>query len=827
MSAASLATALLAAPAAAQTIAYSMAPILIERPSAILDASPVQDSEPRRTVLTLPVVRNGSPLGEIEVSVDASGDALLESHSLTEVISPLLSPLGLERLAQAIGTDPYVGTERLAEAGIELRFDMSSLQVDVESIAPSLRLVQELATSNDRFGRAPPTIEASDFSAYMSLAANLEYTEGQFADGLRDPDILGFGAMRIGRFALQYEGGLTQRGTSGYGLYRRFVRGIYDLEERDIRLSAGDLQAETLSIFGTQSLGGLGIERRRRNFSPFEPVFELGGRRIQVASPSTIEIVSNGQVVRTIPVDEGIYDLRELPLLVGSNDVDIVIRDAAGRTSITNFSYFYDPVDLEVGDYEYGAHIGFVSSFANLQPDYTDQIAATGFYRRAISPSLLLGGAVQLSEDIQALAGEIRWVPQFLPGVLNSELAISNGDGGVGVSARAGYRWGRSTAIGGQQFTLLADYESSTYQNLSRPRFLNERRFSVTANYGQNITRLTYVSGGVSYFERSSIPARTTIFADLSHQFRPRLRGTLGAEYGRNDGFGNSFGVRIGLTYLLGGSSRATGSYESRRDLYRASYSKALENRVGAVGYDASLQSVGGRSLADASMRYRGNRFEGRLLVSGSGQGLDGVFDTRRAQMQISTSLAFADGMFGIGRPIRDGFAVLGPHPSIDGEVVVGNRLNGGEYQARSGPLGAAVMPNILGYQTREVLYDIDAQDNIYDVGEGSDRIRVPTSGGARVVVGNFRFVSAIGTLFAGDEPVSLATGTITSQTDEGFPTGQFFTNSIGRFSIIGLAPGERYDVELRDGTGFSFEVPSDSTSILRISDINIEETSE
>lgn len=783
-----------------------------------------QTTRARQTILGMPLVRDGRPLGELEVWVLPDGSARFGSASLRNALLPLLSQTGVDALDQAIGGQEFVEEAPLTAAGFVLRFDMSRLEVVLDSIDPSLRTILDLDSARSGYEAAPPTVDAAGFSAYLTLAGNFEYAERETGADFTEPDVLAFGAMRAGRFGLEYEGGLSERAGGSYGLYRRFVRGIYEIEEKNFRFSAGDLQTETFPILGSQRLGGIGVERRKRIFSPFDPVFQLGGRQILINSPSTIEIVNNGQVVRSISVDEGAYNLEELPLNPGSNNVDIVIRDAAGRTSVTNFNYFYDPVDLEVGDYEYGAYIGLSSDLGSIEPQYTTRPVATGFYRKAFTPSLLIGGAIQASENNQAAALDLRWVPQVVPGAFETQIAASNSDDGLGVAARLGYRWSRGIGSGTQQAAVIVDYESAEFNPVERSVFLRESRFSISANYGQSLSRKSFLSAGVNYFERGNSPKRVNAFAEVIRQFTPLLRGVVGAEYGKGDGFESSFGVKVGLTMLLGRSSRASGAFESRRDLYRAAYSKGLEDRVGAFGYDASIQSSNGRSLADASLRYRGNRFDARFLVSGSGDGIGNIGDTRRAQMQVSTSLAYADGVFGVGRPINDGFAILSPHPSIKGEVIVGNRLNGGEYQAKSGLLGGAVVPNVIGYQTRELLYDIDSDETIYNTGNGTDRVRVPSRGGAKITVGDFRSVSVLGTVTAGGEPIAFASGTITSETDEGFPTGQFFTNYRGRYAMIGLAPGEEYTITLSDGRKFRVDIPEDTEGLLRMSDISIEE---
>lgn len=251
----------------------------------------------------------------------------------------------------------------------------------------------------------------------------------------------------------------------------------------------------------------------------------------------------------------------------------------------------------------------------------------------------------------------------------------------------------------------------------------------------------------------------------MIHQFSDRFRVTAGGEYGKNDGFGSQFGVRVSATFLLGPNTRLTADARSRRSTYRVSANRGLRNRVGGWGYDVSLEQRQGDAFADATLQYRGNRFDSRLFVQSSGDSFGAITDDRRAQLQLSTALAFADGTFGIGRTITDGFAVVKSAEGIDGEVIVGNNLNNGEYQGRSGLLGAAVVPDILGYQTREIVYDIDSYDTIFDVGEGTDRVRIATNGGVKIVVGSERFVSTVGTLVADGKPASLVSGTVTSPT--------------------------------------------------------------
>ena len=72
-------------------------------------------------------------------------------------------------------------------------------------------------------------------------------------------------------------------------------------------------------------------------------------------------------------------------------------------------------------------------------------------------------------------------------------------------------------------------------------------------------------------------------------------------------------------------------------------------------------------------------------------------------------------------------------------------------------------------------------------------------------------------------QSASLANGTVTAVDDEEFSTQPFFTNSAGRFAIIGLAPNSRYVVTLREpDRSFTITTPDDGTSLLQLGRIEL-----
>ena len=376
--------------------------------------------------------------------------------------------------------------------------------------------------------------------------------------------------------------------------------------------------------------------------------------------------------------------------------------------------------------------------------------------------------------------------------------------------------------------SINVDYESEGFQTLSDVIPIAFDLLSVSANYTQGITDRTFVNAGAIY---TTVGGRSqdsyTIFTDVVHRLNDRLRLTGGVEYGNNPFFGSDFGVRVGIALALGRSTRANVDYRSRAELLRATLSKGAQDDVGSFGYDLGITDARGQLSADASATYIGNRFEGRILAQTIGDGFDGVFDRQNVRLQLGTSVAYAGGQFGIGRPINDSFAVLKPNPALgDVDVISGRNLSGNRYDARSGTFGSAVQGDIVSYTAQGIQYDVAGTETGIDIGDGIAQVDPPYRAGYAVTVGTAYFVSATGFLKRGDMPFGLSSGLVRAIGDDEFEAQPFFTNSAGRFAIIGLAPDGRYEVTLNSGERFEFVVPSETRTLYRLGDVVIDNAS-
>lgn len=782
--------------------------------------------QPGRSVtMSVPLVWSGQVFGDVIVQVLPDGSTTIESQSLRVELSRLLTESGIRRLDETIGGDPFVTPAKLQASGFDVDLDMARLELAVSAIDPTLRPVEPLGGRSQESEQLLPSISPADFSAYLNTSLNLLY-RGQ--DGLIPPDVFLFGAARHRQVVVEFDGGFTEGLEGDYRFYRRAVRAVYDEPDSFRRWSAGDLQLENTGALRTPFIGGVAIEKSRRTFDPFAPTVHLGGRQIFLASPSTVEVIVNGASYQTLDLQPGTYSLDELPIQIGSNDVQLVVRDAAGREQVTRFDYFFDPIELEAGEDEYTVALGVMATELDLQPDYSGDPVFIGNYRKALNDILIVGGGVQIAEGLQVVGFETQFVPQVIPGSFDFQGAVSVGDG-TGFALRGGYRLTMGSGPYARRFSTTFDYQSENFRTVGDLSTFRLERLSVNATYSQALTLRTSIIAGANYFSRSGGFDQSTFFVDVNHRLMDNIRATVGVEYGTGSTFGSNFGVRAGISVLFGGGHRADATYQSRRELARASLSRGSDNNVGSLGYSINAQDSAGSSSVDGVIDYVANRFEARASLGTSGTTFGGIADDQTARLQIGTSFAFADGAFGIGRPIQDSFLLARPHSTLEHtDVIAGRSLREGNYEAASGPFGAAVVNRLSSYNPQDVQYDIDTPAAGYDIGSGVVRVDPPYRSGYQLVVGTDRFVSAVGFLHMDGAPAALVSGLITSEDDEGFEPVPFFTNSAGRFGIIGLAPGRTYTIHLNDsGRTFTITVPADNKGLYRLETINLRSAAE
>ncbi len=777
--------------------------------------------------LTVPLMFRRRMLGDLPIRLTYDDRLLVDSKAFLSLIRPLLSEAANAQVAAKLASLDRFTAEDLAALGISFEYDPSSLAVVVLTIDPGQRAVEKLFRMSKPEDEKPDLMPAS-FAAFLNINALEAYNWK--GENNAPPTVNLNGAIRYGGIVFEGDGQFAQRGFTSDAPYvfdRTYARLVYDEPGDYRRWFLGDLSPEVRGQQGFIQMGGIGVTRQRRRFDPYRSSVLQGNRQLVLQRDSSVRILRNGVLYRELRLDAGSYDFTALPLVAGSNDVQIEVRDASGGVQTVSYSSYLDPIDLVPGDYEYGAYLGPTSTNFGRSPKYNGPVAFSGFFRKAFVNAPAVGVGVQASARVQTLTAQTQFVLRGGTRILLDGGVSHSRDVGEGVSAGVGLD--QIIDRGGlvDSASLRVDYLSRRYAFLSSPEADNVNAINFSGQYTRAITTdLSLLFSGNYLHSRGDRGDSYRIGASGNYYFNPRLSLRAGVEYTKFDssiGRAKGFGFNISLVFQPSYRDRLEARHDSSSDVSSLSYLHSSSNRIGSLGYGAVATRDGDSVTGQGFVDYIANRFDATLSHSSYGPDFSSFGSQNVTALRVGTSIAFADGAFGIGRRINDSFAVLYPHENLRGHAVVaGQSLASNEYMSKSGVWGGAVNSYLSSYVDQPIQYDVENPPPGYDVGDGVVHVNPPYHSGYKLRIGTDAFVSAAGVLMVGEgKPLSLVGGRVFAADGKDKEPLPFFTNSVGRFAIQNLRPGVRYRVELAGGqTMFEFTVPEDTTGLVDLKTI-------
>lgn len=782
----------------------------------------------RDIAMTVPLNFNRRVLGEMPVLLTRDDRFIVESAGFRALIDPLLTPEAQEELkARLEGVDSFA-PEEINATGISLDYDPDQLAVLVLRIDPTKRSVESLFQGGrpEEPGAAP-----EDFSAYLNT--NLAVSRRQSTGDVTSPSVFLNGAVRYKGLVFEADvQGREEQFSGNYEVERRYARFVFDQPAEYRRWYLGDLNVETRGRQGFAEMGGVGVTRQKQRFDSFRNNALSGGRQLVLQESSTVRVLRNGVFVREFRLDPGQYDLSNLPLDAGSNDVQLEIQNESGRRETVSYSAYLDSIELEPGDYEYGAYLGVTNSGTFGSPDYSDgSLAFSGFWRKAFINKPALGVGLQASETVQNITGQTQFILRN-GARLQVDASASNGDVGSGYAYALSYDHFVDLGDTYDSWTVVADYTSEDYATLGNEFGANPTSWVFTGAYSHQFSEDWTATMSASYrMGRGDNGDSYAVNAVSSYRFTPQWSVQVGAEwvdFGNNFGTSSSdgVGVTVALVWQPRYDRRGEARYSSARNSGSVRFQQSTENRVGSFGYSVASTYDDGPGTLSGQLDYVANRFDASLTHTTFGQSFSNITDEQVTSLRIGTSISTAGGKMAVGRNIYDSFAILYPHQSLeDKPVIAGESFERGNYTSRSGALGPAVSNTLTSYVDQSVRYDVLGVPPGYDIGEGVRRVRPGYKSGYAIQVGSDAFVSALGRMVGNaGKPAALISGRVRLLDDPTAEPELFFTNSVGRFAIQKLIPGKTYRVELftSPAAGFEFTVPADNEGLLDLKTVAV-----
>jgi outer membrane usher protein len=619
------------------------------------------------------VVVNGAPVPTTLMLTPADGRILVRSADLVRWRFVLPSAPRVVHEG-----DEFTGLDAIA--GLRYRLDAPTQTLHIDTVAANF-VGTVLGSDTARSSAAPPVSPGG----YLNYDVSVESAERRTsAAGL-------FEAVAFGRWGTVSSGAVARSGRQdgGFdGAHRRALVRLdttWTLDRPAERASwrGGDVISRGGSSGQPARLGGV---QYATNFAtqPGFVTFPLPSFAGEAALPSTVDLYVNDALRMRREVPAGPFSVPELPVVTGSGEVRVVVRDLLGRQQTIVAPFYASAQLLASGLRDFSYELGALrANFGRSSTDYR-QLVAVGTERRGLSENLTGELHAEVARERQALGLGADWLLASA-GVFSAAAAVSRSSAGDGALVSLGFQ-----------------------------------RQAARFNFGANIAATSegYRPLGV---EGAALAPRGVIQAYATYPIDGY--GSLGINYVRQELrhrqnvelLGASFGVSLGRAGYL--SFTLLHDLRSGQASAGLNFSTALDANTSfnasanAQGTSRSVQVQAQRGLpVGDGIGYRvmalggdTSRAEGNLMLQNDHGRLEldaAVSKAGRAALRIGAAggVAVLGGYLFASRAISESFAVV-EVPGFPGvRVYAANQLVG-----TTGADGSALAPRLLPYQKNAI----------------------------------------------------------------------------------------------------------------------------
>lgn len=773
----------------------------------------------RTIVLTVPAKDSGRYIGDVPLSIGADDTLSFPANRALQLLGTVLAPDVVDTLTGAFAGKTAIGPADFVSSGIRVEYDPRTLELNF-LIPVEKRASAKVSISPLDRAIVGAVVKPAGVSAYLNLRGSVDLVEDGPTNGFNNPVLLLDGAARLGDVVIESDAIWTP-GNNRTDFQRLGSRLVYDDLKSLIRISLGDLETQGRGFQSSPEIAGIALVRSYSTLNPSMIIRPRGDRSFRLERPSSVEILVNGQQVRRLQLAPGNYNLRDFPFTQGANDIRLNVLDDTGRTETLQFNIFLDQTQLAKGLTEFGVYAGVRAPLGLGGPQYSDDVAFSGFLRTGLTDFVTIGANFQADKRVQMAGAEAVFGTSI--GTFGVNLAYSHTRGvGDGSAIQATFqrlfqhRDGQADAL-----NLFFERRSAKFAPVSFFIPSNPYEYEIGGGYTHSFSRDFYAGIDARYSKGRGANQDVENYR-LNAGWRISSAATLTAEARyENDSRGRVWSGFFTLTMRLGQYSSVRTEYDTRDNRIRASYQTLKGTGVGSYNVTADIERNDFGADIGVNANYFTNRAELGFSHFGTFANDFGDSFSQRSTFRLGTSLALADGEVSLGRPIYDAFAIVKPHKSLKKADVLIDPTPFG-YSANTGALGAGTMPGLSAYSERTLTVDVKDAPAGTDIGQGSFKLFPPYRGGYVLTVGSDYNVTALGQMIDADgQPVTLVSGTATELAHPERPGITVFTNREGNFGATGLAPGQ-WKLEMLDDrkSVFIITIPDDGVGVVRLGQI-------
>jgi len=482
---------------------------------------------------------------------------------------------------------------------------------------------------------------------------------------------------------------------------------------------AGDVVSRSLPWSRSVRLGGFQI---RRNFTlrsdlVIMPLPSFSG---SAAVPSAVDIYINNAKRATENIPVGPFSLTDMPIVSGGNKARLVVRDAQGRETVTEMSFFGSSDMLAQGLLDFSVEAGLPRQYYGSRSDnYDNRLFVSATARYGLSNNLTLEGHAEIGgKFFNGGVGTTFTLWDF--GALSLAASGSSYKGRSGQQLAAGLqlqKWGFSLSARTQRtYNDYDDIASVTAERLRDRDYIKD--WNPDNSFPDNFDRapdlnirpaktINQISFGIPlHFDPTSLNFTYTEVKNHDGDDSRYLGFSLSRSfdqkaYGYINGFqdlrrSNSYSIFAGLTISL--DDRHSVSYDVNNDHNGTNFTSRLRRQMGGeIGdYGWTLRDIeGNRKQRGASGSYR-TPF---AVAAGS---IEQYENSYQATADINGAVVLAGGSVIPSNSIYDSFAVVDTGtPNVS--VYYQN-----SYYGKTGWNGKLVIPKLVSYRENRLSIDME-----------------------------------------------------------------------------------------------------------------------
>lgn len=564
------------------------------------------------------------------------------------------------------------------------------------------------------------------------------------------------------------------------------LRLVQDYPDLPARFSIGENQAFNPRMLTADRIQGMkfGTEYQLNPYVVTEPISEYS---FFLDRDSLVEIFVDGQLTETLRLKAGPYDLFNLPLRLGLNQVTLKITDDLGKERFL----YYDAIKgvnlLDPSRQEYTVSFGVEGQ----GDQYSNDAIFSASYRRGIDEELTGSMEMQLADGYVSGGVGTDFVTRWFHGSLDFAGTWKDSEFGSAmrfVAARTFKNWSASFRVDVRDEHYLARNQTLSSTRIRR---LNELAVLVPriGNYGS--LRFT-ASDRTQWAGEKERKALLDWTYHLNDNWTLRVEGIYRSNRNpRTELKGLLTYSFVGENYRFTGSGQTNESQKQVRGEWSGVQNghwpdwRMRLSQISPDDGDAYTDVFG-------TMRYQNSYLNAFYNVQGTRIADDNDYTQ---SLSLSTALAYADGLWGIGQPSVDSFAL------VKGEGNLGKtNLNifGGPYPTHATPEMAGLVAGLRSYGPS--LIRVESDDPYLDVENGAFLV-VPTykSGIALKIKNTYEtagLVYVTGVLHDEiDRPISLKKIVLVDLNNPDEEPIISFTNQNGFFRAVGLSQDGQYQI--------------------------------